>query len=95
MKAVRHFTDEERADLAGRGFDALADSLGLVDAIRFIQLHRPGKGDYTRDRHAFWGDMTMPEAIRRMGQPELAEQVERDEAARAAAEGGRIERPAA
>ena len=34
-----------------KGYQALIDSLGVVDAIRFIQYFNPGKGDYTKERH--------------------------------------------
>ena len=30
-----------------QGYKALVDSLGVVDAIKFIQYYSPGKGDYT------------------------------------------------
>ena len=95
MKNGPDLPEVERADLADRGMKALIQALGMVDAIRFIQLYRPGRGDYTRDRDALLDGLTMPAALRLMGQPELAEQVERDEAARVAAEGERVERPAA
>ena len=34
-----------------QGYKALVDSLGVVDAIRFIQHFSPGQGDYTKERH--------------------------------------------
>lgn len=34
-----------------QGYKALVDSLGIVDAIKFVQYYSPGKGDYTRERH--------------------------------------------
>ncbi|MEQ8466525.1 hypothetical protein [Coleofasciculus sp. E1-EBD-02] len=40
-----------------KGSDALIDSLGVGDTIRFIQYLSPGQGDYTKDRHQ-WQDKT-------------------------------------
>ncbi|MGL4883065.1 MAG: hypothetical protein ACRC8K_18705 [Waterburya sp.] len=34
-------------EIIEQGYKALVDSLGVVDAIRFIQHFSPGKGDYT------------------------------------------------
>ncbi len=39
---------EERHRL---GFQAIAEKLGLAEAIRFIQDLVPGKGDYSAERH--------------------------------------------
>lgn len=33
------------------GLNLLADGLGPVKMIRFLQQFETGKGDYTRDRH--------------------------------------------
>lgn len=38
-------------ELRKRGFKALVDALGCVDAVRFIQQYAPGDGDYTKERH--------------------------------------------
>lgn len=45
-----------------QGYQALIDSLGVVDAIRFVQYFSPGKGDYTLERHQ-WLDQTPLEEI--------------------------------
>jgi hypothetical protein len=44
-------------EIIRQGYQALVNSLGVVDAIRFIQHFTPGQGDYTRDRHQ-WLDPT-------------------------------------
>lgn len=36
-----------------RGFEALVESLGPADAIRFIRSYSHGSGDYTRERKAW------------------------------------------
>jgi len=54
------------AALMKEGFAALIDKLGIVDAIRFVQLHRPGEGDYTQERRAWADSMTMEDVSRLM-----------------------------
>jgi hypothetical protein len=49
-------------ELNRKGFQALVDSLGYVDAVRFIKQFGDGEGDYTRDRDRWLGDRTL-EAI--------------------------------
>ncbi len=49
-------------EIIRQGYQALVNSLGVVDAIRFIQHFTPGQGDYTRDRHQ-WLDPIPLEAI--------------------------------
>lgn len=34
-----------------QGYKALVNSLGVVDAIRFVQHFNPGYGNYTAERH--------------------------------------------
>jgi len=45
-----------------QGYQALLDSLGAIDTIRFIQYFSPGQGDYTQERHE-WLDLTPLEEI--------------------------------
>lgn len=49
-------------EIIQQGYQALVNSLGVVDAIRFIQHFTPGQGDYTRDRHQ-WLDQTSLEDV--------------------------------
>ena len=49
-------------EIIKQGYKALVDSLGVIDAIRFIQHFTPGQGDYTHDRHQ-WLDQTPLEDI--------------------------------
>lgn len=49
-------------EIIQQGYQALVNSLGVVDAIRFIQHFTPGQGDYTRDRHQ-WLDQTALEDV--------------------------------
>lgn len=34
------------------GLDVLVERLGPDDAIRFLQIHEPGRGDWTKERRA-------------------------------------------
>lgn len=37
-------------EIRKKGYDALVNALGPVDAARYIQSYDKGHGDYTRDR---------------------------------------------
>lgn len=37
-------------ELRQRGFDALVDALGWVNAVRFLHQYESGQGDYTLER---------------------------------------------
>ncbi len=44
-----------------KGFEALAESLGLVDAERFISLMMRESFDYTKWQRSLWSDKTVSE----------------------------------
>ena len=46
-------------ELRKRGFQALVDALGCVDAVRFLQQYAPGEGNYTQERHQWLGQLTL------------------------------------
>ena len=52
-------------ELRRRGFESLVESLGWVNAVRFIQQYEHGQHDYTRDRHEFLPDWDAETLIRR------------------------------
>ncbi|HEX3128931.1 MAG TPA: hypothetical protein VH394_16480 [Thermoanaerobaculia bacterium] len=39
-----------QSELRNRGFRVLAESLGWVNAIRFLRQYDPGAGNYTEER---------------------------------------------
>lgn len=39
-----------QSELRERGFRALADTLGWVNAVRFLRQYDPGAGNYTQER---------------------------------------------
>ena len=51
-------------EIIKQGYQALVDSLGVVDAIRFIQYFSPGKGDYTKDRHQWLEEKSLDDILR-------------------------------
>lgn len=49
-------------EIIRQGYQALVNSLGVVDAIRFIQHFTSGQGNYTKERYE-WLDQTPLEDI--------------------------------
>jgi hypothetical protein len=53
-------------ELRERGFNALVEALGWVNAVRFIQQYEKGQGDYTRERGSLlpdWDARTLVEKV--------------------------------
>ena len=40
-------------ELRRRGFEALVEAMGWVNAVRFLRQYEVGQGDYARERDAF------------------------------------------
>ncbi|MCB0113200.1 MAG: hypothetical protein R2873_31050 [Caldilineaceae bacterium] len=59
-KDVTKMTADE---LRTAGLEALERELGIVGAIRFLQLFETGSGDYTVDRHAWQDNMTVKDIV--------------------------------
>ena len=55
-----------------KGYEALVQALGPVDAIRFIQHFSPGKGNYTEERHQWLDPVTSEEFFAQMQQVQEA-----------------------
>jgi hypothetical protein len=55
-------------EIIKQGYDALINSLGVTDTIRFIQYFSPGKGDYTKERHQWLDEKTLAEVLVEMKQ---------------------------
>ena len=36
----------------------MVQSLGMADAVRYVQLYHHGAGDYTRERHKWLDDVS-------------------------------------
>ncbi len=50
-------------EIINQGYNALINSLGITDTIRFIQYFSPGKGDYTKERHQWLDEKTLTEVL--------------------------------
>jgi hypothetical protein len=59
--ADESMTDEE---IRQAGYDALVRELGIVGMIRFVQMLRPGSGDYSKDQHAWLDGLTVEDFVR-------------------------------
>ena len=45
------------------GYEALIEKLGPVGMVRFLQQFEMGKGDYTKERDRWIGDVTVKDLI--------------------------------
>ncbi|HEY9772139.1 MAG TPA: hypothetical protein V6C71_27145 [Coleofasciculaceae cyanobacterium] len=55
-------------EILEQGYKALVDSLGVVDAIRFIQHFSPGEGNYTEERHQWLEQKSLDDVMGDIGQ---------------------------
>jgi hypothetical protein len=51
------------SELRQRGFRALADALGWVNAVRFLREYDPGSGNYTEERAALLPDWSVEQLM--------------------------------
>lgn len=56
----------EPAELRSRGFDALVDALGWVNAVRFIQQYETSRLDYTVERTGILATVEPEDMLRRV-----------------------------
>ena len=52
-------------ELRRRGFEALVQALGWVNAARFLGQYEVGQGDYTRERDVFLPDWNAETLVKR------------------------------
>ena len=62
-----------------QGYKALVDSLGVVDAVRFIQHFSPGQGDYTQERHQWLDHIPLENILAAMKQHGEGDETQYDE----------------
>ena len=60
-----HLSDYE---IRMEGWKVLTERLGVSGAIRFLTQYVPGFGDYTKERRELFADLTLDEALRRVGE---------------------------
>ena len=51
------------AEVTSRAMRALAQEIGVADTARFLQQFGAGVGDYTQEREALFGHLTLDEII--------------------------------
>jgi hypothetical protein len=56
-------------ELNQKGFKALVDALGYVNAVRFLKQFDNGSGDYTQERHQWLGQLSLDEIWTDLQQP--------------------------
>lgn len=66
-------------EIIRQGYQALVNSLGVVDAIRFIQHFTPGQGDYTKDRQQWLGQASLEDILTSMRQRRKTDATQYDE----------------
>jgi hypothetical protein len=58
-----------QSELRYRGFRALTEALGWVNAVRFLRQYDPGSGDYTEERRTLlpeWDASTLVQQARKL-----------------------------
>ena len=55
------------SELRERGFRALAQALGWVNAVRFLREYDPGSGNYTEERASLLPDQSLEELTAEIG----------------------------
>ena len=50
-------------ELRQEGWKALTERLGISGAMRFLMQYDPGHGDYTEERRALFGDLSLDDVL--------------------------------
>lgn len=50
------------------GWKALTERLGAAGAMRFMMQYDPGHGDYSKERHEMFADLTIDALIESLGE---------------------------
>ena len=53
-----------QSELRHRGFQALTEALGWVNAVRFLRQYDPGSGNYTEERKTLLPDWDASNLVR-------------------------------
>jgi predicted nucleic acid-binding Zn ribbon protein len=53
-----------QSELRHRGFQALTEALGWVNAVRFLRQYDPGSGNYTEERRTLLPDRDASALVR-------------------------------
>ena len=52
------------------GWKALTERLGPGGAMRFMMQYDPGQGDYSKERHQIFADLTLDELLESINPPD-------------------------
>lgn len=66
-------------EIVRQGYQVLVDSLGVADALRFIQHFSPGQGDYTQSRQTQLGETPLEDILSDMRQRQAESTSQYDE----------------
>ena len=66
-------------EIVQKGYQVLVESLGVADALRFIQYFSPGQGDYTRSRQATLDQTSLEDILATMRQTLVESHAQYDE----------------
>lgn len=66
-------------EIVRQGYQVLVDTLGVVDALRFIQYFSPGQGDYTQERQAWVGQTSLDDIFGAIEQQQNDDTTQYDE----------------
>ncbi len=66
-------------EVVRQGYQILVESLGVVDALRFIQHFISGHGDYTQERHDWLNQASPDETLSHMNQSQESDTAQYDE----------------
>lgn len=61
-----------QSELRHRGFQALTEALGWVNAVRFLRQYDPGSGNYTEERRTLlpdWDASALVREARKLQEP--------------------------
>jgi hypothetical protein len=53
-------------EIIGQGYQALVESLGVVNAIKFLQHFSVGQGNYTLDRNQWLNEISLEDVFQDM-----------------------------
>jgi hypothetical protein len=56
-------------ELNQKGFKALVNTLGYVDAVRFLKQFDNGSGDYTQERHQWLDQLSLDDIWKDLQHP--------------------------
>ncbi|MCF8039637.1 MAG: hypothetical protein K9K79_10005 [Desulfohalobiaceae bacterium] len=62
------------SEISRRATHILFKEMGVVDTIRFLNQFSVGRGDYTKDRENWLGEITLDDAIAQMKAEKIKDQ---------------------